>query len=82
MTVTIFWTYIGGIVTFAVQLIVFIRWIYARKRDQDVQRTFVRDMAVNHLPHIYVALRKIAQANDVYLEDPPRVQFIEFNGKR
>jgi hypothetical protein len=37
-------------------------------------------MAVNHLPHVYHALRQIAHHMNLKLEEPPPVQFLELNG--
>jgi hypothetical protein len=64
-----------------VQLFLFIRWLHRRTRDDEIRRGFVRDMAVNHLPHLYHALRQIAAKLNIELEDPPPVQFLEFNGQ-
>ena len=49
-------------------------------RDDEVRRAFVRDMAVNHLPHLYHALRQIAGRLGLEIKEPPPVQFLEFNG--
>jgi hypothetical protein len=37
-------------------------------------------MAINHLPHLYHALRQIAGHLGIELTDPPPVQFMELNG--
>jgi hypothetical protein len=63
------------------QLFLFIRWLHRRMRDDEIRRTFIRDMAVNHLPHLYHALRQIAGHLGIELEDPPHVQFLELNGQ-
>ena len=42
-----------------VQFLLFLRWLHRRMRDDEIVRAFVRDMATNHLPHIYSALREI-----------------------
>jgi hypothetical protein len=62
-----------------VQFVIFLRWLHRRTRDDEIRRAFVRDMAVNHLPHLYHALRQIASQLGLELEEPPPVQFIEFN---
>ena len=41
-----------------VQLVMFIRWIYRRIRNDEMMRAFVEDMAKVHLPHTYALLRK------------------------
>ena len=65
-----------------VQLVIFLRWLHRRTRDDEIRRAFVRDMAVNHLPHLYHALRQIAGHLGLELQDPPLVQFIEINNGR
>src|ERR1700687_4216102 len=62
------------------QLIFFLRWLHRRTRDDEIRRAFVRDMAINHLPHLYHALRQIAGQLGIELKDPPPVQFLELNG--
>jgi hypothetical protein len=74
--------WIGGIAVAGVQLVVFLRWAHRRMRDDEINRAFVRDMATNHLPHLYGALRQIAQHQGVELSDPPPIKFIEFNGDK
>ncbi len=39
----------------AVQFVVFLRWLHRRMRNEEITRAFVRDIATNHLPHIYTA---------------------------
>ena len=67
--------------SFLVQTALFLRWLHRRMRDDDIARTFVRDVATNHLPHIYSALRQIAERQGIHLEEPPLVQFLEVNDK-
>ena len=61
----------------AVQLVVFLRWLHRRMRDDEINRAFIRDVATNHLPHIYSALRQIAAEQGIALEDPPLVRFVD-----
>ena len=72
------WIVVGF--TSLVQLSLFIRWLHRRMRDDEIRRAFVRDMALNHLPHIYQALRQIAAHLQIDLKEPPPVQFLELNG--
>ena len=51
-------------------------------RDDEIARAFIRDIATNHLPHIYSALQKIAAAQGITLEETPLVRFVELNGTR
>jgi hypothetical protein len=71
--------YVVGGLAVVVQAVVFLRWIYRRIRDDEINRAFVRDMATNHLPHIYHGMKQIAQANGIELEDPPPVRWIDLN---
>src|SRR2546426_12735867 len=60
----------------------FLRWLHRRMRDDEITRAFVRDVALNHLPHIYSALRAIAAEQGITLEEPPLVQVLDLNGQR
>lgn len=62
------------------QLFFFIRWLHRRTRDDEIRRAFIRDMALNHLPHLYHGLRQIGDHLGIKLKEPPRVQFLELNG--
>jgi hypothetical protein len=66
--------------TVIAQLVVFLRWLHRRMRDDEIERAFVHDMATSHLPHMYHALRLIANHLDIELEDPPPVRFLELSG--
>jgi len=63
-----------------VQLFFFLRWLHRRMRDDEMRRVFMRDMALNHLPHLYHALRQIGSRLGLELKDAPPVQFLELNG--
>ncbi len=63
------------------QLFVLLRWLHHHMRDNEITRAFVRDVALNHLPHIYSALRQIAAQQGIELEEPPLLQFLDLNGK-
>jgi hypothetical protein len=65
-----------------IQFVLFLRWLHRRMRDDEIMRAFVRDVATNHLPHIYNALRIIAAEQGIELEETPLVRFIELNGRR
>jgi hypothetical protein len=66
--------------TMLAQLVMFLRWLHRRMRDEEIERAFVRDMATNHLPHIYHALRLMAAHLHIELDEPPPVRFLELNG--
>jgi len=66
----------------AVQFILFLRWLHRRMRNDEITRAFVRDVATNHLPHIYSALQKIAAQQGIELDETPLVQFVDLNHPR
>ncbi len=70
------------IVPVAVQFVLFLRWLHRRMRNDEITRAFVRDIAINHLPHIYNALQKIAAQQGIELDETPLVQFIDLNHRR
>lgn len=66
------------------QLFVFLKFMKRRydlaqieKANYQLQRKFVHDMATNHLPHIYAALKQIAHKGGLELEEPPPYQWVE-----
>ena len=44
-----------AVVSAGVQFVLFLRWLHRRMRNDEITRAFVRDIATNHLPHIYNA---------------------------
>jgi hypothetical protein len=60
-----------------VQFALFLRWLHRRVRDDEIQRAFVRDLACSHLPHLYNALRHIADEMGIHLSDPPPLRFMD-----
>lgn len=71
----------AALVPVLVQFVLFLCWLHRRVRNDEIMRAFVRDMAVNHLPHIYSALREIAEQQGIRLSEPPLVRFLDLNGK-
>jgi hypothetical protein len=71
-----------ALVPVAVQFVLFLRWLHRRMRNDEIVRAFVRDIATNHLPHIYSALRDIAQEQGIELRDPPMVRFVDLQSRR
>ncbi len=43
----------GGLASAGVQLVLFLRWLHRRMRDDEVARVFIRDLAKVHLPLLY-----------------------------
>ena len=71
-----------AIASAGVQFVLFPRWLHRRMRDDEIVRVFVRDIATNHLPHIYNALQKIAAQQGIALDETPLVRFVDLNGHR
>ena len=71
-----------ALVPVGVQFVLFLRWLHRRMRNDEIVRAFVRDIATNHLPHIYAALRAIARKQGIDAPEPPMVRFVEINGRR
>ena len=71
-----------AIVSAGVQFVLFLRWLHRRMRDDEIVRAFVHDIATNHLPHIYSALRQIAEEQGITLQEPPLLHFVDLNGRR
>jgi len=70
------------LVPIGVQLVVFLRWLHRRIRDDEINRAFVYDVATNHLPHIYDVLRAMAEQQGIVLDAPPPVRFIDLTERR
>jgi hypothetical protein len=64
-----------------VQLLFVLKWMYRRTRDGQVERKFVRDMATNHLPHIYDAQLKICAKLGIELGIPPPIRWMDFDDR-
>ncbi|MGC1365485.1 MAG: hypothetical protein WA829_07300 [Candidatus Acidiferrum sp.] len=71
-----------ALVPVGVQFVLFLRWLHRRMRNDEIVRAFVRDIATNHLPHIYAALHAIARKQGIDAPEPPMVRFVEINGRR
>lgn len=65
-----------------VQLVLFVRWLYRRIRNDELMRAFVRDMATNHLPHIYELLAKLCDERGIERSSLPPIRWIDLNGKQ
>jgi len=77
------WTYVVVVFSLGAQLVVFLRWMHRRMRDDEIQRVFVRDLALRHLPNIYRALNTIAEQQGIELEETPIVNYVDIgNGER
>jgi hypothetical protein len=75
-------TWLTALIPVAVQFVVFLRWLHRRMRNEEINRAFVRDIATNHLPHIYNALQQIASRQGIKLDETPLVRFVDLNHRR
>ena len=67
--------------TSIVQFAVFLRWIYRLVRNDEITRTFVEDMATNHLPHMYELLEKLCDKQGIDRTSRPPIRWIDLNGR-
>ena len=70
-----------ALVSVGAQFVLFLRWLHRRMRDDEINRAFIRDMATNHLPHIYSALNHIATEKGIKLDEPPLVHFVDLRSQ-
>jgi hypothetical protein len=76
-------TLILTLVSLGAQFVVFLRWMHRRVRDDEIQRAFIRDLALRHLPAIYRALHTIAERQGIDLDPSPIVNYVDLrNGHR
>ena len=73
-------SWLTTLVPVAVQFVLFLRWLHRRMRNDEIVRAFVRDIATNHLPHIYTALHAIARKQGIEPSEPPLVRFVDLRG--
>jgi len=64
---------------FAVQLVMFLRWLHRRIRNDEITRIFVQDIAVSHLPHIYEVLQRLCNEQGIVGGNPPVVRWLNIN---
>lgn len=76
-------TMIVALLSVGAQLVVFLRWMHRRIRDDEIQRAFIRDLALRHLPAIYKALNTMAEQQGIELDETPIVNYVDLrNGRR
>ncbi|MGA8143443.1 MAG: hypothetical protein WB987_06120 [Candidatus Acidiferrales bacterium] len=69
-------------ITSLVQFVLFIRWIYRRVRNDELNRAFVEDMAINHLPHVYELLEKLCDKQGIDRSPLPPIRWITFDNRQ
>jgi hypothetical protein len=70
---------LAAVASAGVQFVLFLRWLHRRMRDDEINRAFIRDVALNHLPHIYSALQSIAQQQGIAIDPAPVVRFVDLH---
>ena len=73
-----------AVLSIGAQFVVFLRWIHRRMRDDEINRVFLRDLALHHLPCIYRALYRMAERQGIELDEMPIVNFVDLqnSGRR
>jgi len=71
------WTLLALLFSLGAQFAVFLRWIHRRMRDDEIQRVFIRDLALRHLPSIYHALHVMAEQQGITLDETPMVNYVD-----
>jgi len=71
------WTILALLFSLGAQFVVFLRWIHRRMRDDEIQRVFIRDLALRHLPSIYRALHIMAKQQGITLDETPMVNYVD-----
>ncbi|HXR34256.1 MAG TPA: hypothetical protein VN830_11145 [Verrucomicrobiae bacterium] len=72
-----------AVVSIGAQFVVFLRWIHRCMRDDEINRVFLRDLALCHLPCIYRALYRMAERQGITLDEMPIVNYVDLqNGGR
>jgi hypothetical protein len=65
-----------------VQFILFLRWLHRRMRNDEIVHACVRDIALNHLPHIYTSLQAISLKQGITLHELPMIHFVDLSTRR
>ncbi len=69
-----------AVATASVQFVLFLRWLHRRMRDDEINRAFIRDLALIHIPHIYGALQSICEQQGITVRAAPAVRFVDLHG--
>jgi hypothetical protein len=51
-------------------------------RTDEIVAACVRDIALNHLPHIYTSLTAISLKQGITLHELPMIHFVDLTGRR
>jgi hypothetical protein len=66
----------------SVQFVLFLRWLHRRMRTDKIVHACVRDIALNHLPHIYTSLQAISLKQGITLHELPMIHFVDLSTRR
>jgi len=64
-----------------VQLVIFVRWFYRRIRNDELNSVFIRDMATNHLPHIYELLEKLCEQQGIENTPQSPIRWVDLGNR-
>ena len=53
--------------------------VYKIVRDGQMARAFAKDIAINHLPHLYHTVSLIAKKLEIEVDDPPPIRYLPFD---
>ena len=53
------------------------KWAMRIVRRKAIEHVFIRDMANNHLPHIYTALELFGEKLNVPIAESPKIKFLD-----
>jgi hypothetical protein len=70
------------VIAVVVQLVLFVRGVYRRIRNDELMRAFVEDMATSHLPHIYELLARLCDQQGIPHEPLPPIRWFDLDGQR
>jgi len=65
----------------SVQFVLFLRWLHRRMRTDEIVHACVRDIALNHLPHIYTSLQAISVKQGISLHELPMIHFVDLGNR-
>jgi hypothetical protein len=65
-----------------VQFTMFVRWLYRRIRNDEINRIFIQDMATYHLPRIYELLDKLCEKQEIAHSPQTPIRWMDMGTRR
>jgi hypothetical protein len=65
-----------------VQFTMFVRWLYRRIRNDEINRIFIQDMATYHLPRIYELLDKLCEKQEIARSPQSPIRWMDMGTRR